>query len=64
VFYLEFMSLPLRALPLIVCTSCDENLAHCHGTALVSVDHNHVCSDDPECTLSVDEHWFVSFDED
>jgi hypothetical protein len=58
------MSLPLQSLPEIVCTSCDENLAHCHGTALVSVEETYVCSDDPECTLTVDEHWFVAFDED
>jgi hypothetical protein len=58
------MSLPLQSLPEIVCASCDENLAHCHGTALVSIDETHVCSDDPECMLSVDEHWFISFDED
>jgi hypothetical protein len=56
------MSLPLHAAPQIVCTSCDENLAHCHGTALLSVDEHYVCSDDPDCTLSVDEHWFVSFE--
>jgi hypothetical protein len=23
----------------------------------------HVCSDDPDCALSVDEHWFVALDE-
>jgi hypothetical protein len=58
------MSLPLHSAPAIVCTSCDEDLAHCHGTALVSLDANHLCSDDPECTLSIDEHWFVAFLED
>jgi hypothetical protein len=38
------------------------DLQHCHGTALVS-DGNYVCSDDPDCTLSVDEHWFISVNE-
>jgi len=57
------MSLPLHVLPPIVCPSCDADLAHCHGTALVS-DAHYVCSDDPDCTLSIDEHWFVAYDDD
>jgi hypothetical protein len=31
---------------------------------MVLDDATHVCSDDPDCTLEVDEHWFVSLDED
>jgi hypothetical protein len=58
------MSLPLHSLSHIVCTFCDEDLAHCHGTALVSIDESYVCSEDPECTLRIDEHWFVAFDEE
>ncbi len=59
------MSLPLRALTSwIVCTSCLDDLAHCHGTAIVAEDDTHVCSDFPECTLSVDEHSYVALDED
>lgn len=27
-------------------------------------DTTHVCSDDPECRLDVDEHWFITLDED
>ena len=45
------------------CPSCVLDLQHCHGTALVSDDGPH-CSDDPECTLSADEHWYVAIDED
>jgi hypothetical protein len=44
-----------------MCSSCESNLRHCHGTALVS-GGVHVCSDNPDCTLSVDEHWFVAVD--
>ncbi|MGD0853712.1 MAG: hypothetical protein ABSA07_10210 [Acidimicrobiales bacterium] len=43
---------------------CDEDLQHCHGTAIVIDEFSHVCSDDPDCTLGVDEHWFVSGDDD
>jgi hypothetical protein len=46
------------------CASCDARLAHCHGTAIVIDDTTHVCSDDPDCTLDVDEHWFVSLDDE
>jgi hypothetical protein len=27
-------------------------------------DDSHVCSDDPDCTLSVNEHWFMSVEDD
>jgi hypothetical protein len=62
--YREIMSLPLREEQLIACTSCLEDLQHCHGTAIVNVDGAHVCSDEPQCTLAIDEHWYVALDED
>ncbi|HEY5438438.1 MAG TPA: hypothetical protein VIJ99_06035 [Acidimicrobiales bacterium] len=40
------------------CTSCDDNLLHCHGTWIADANGSSVCSDDPDCTLNVDEHWF------
>jgi hypothetical protein len=43
---------------------CVDNLLHCHGTAIVIDDATHVCSDDPDCTLSVNEHWFMSIEVD
>jgi hypothetical protein len=55
------MSMPLQQEPRTMCSSCESNLRHCHGTALVS-GGVHVCSDNPDCTLSVDEHWFVAVD--
>jgi hypothetical protein len=58
------MSLPMQSAPLVECPMCDDNLVHCHGTALVIDEGSHVCSDDPDCTLSVDEHWFVSLEVD
>ena len=43
---------------------CDDRLLHCHGTAIVLAGGSHVCSDDPDCTLSVNEHWFMSVEDD
>lgn len=47
---------------MIPCAGCDEQLQHCHGTAIILAGTMHVCSDDPDCTLDVAEHWFVSLD--
>ncbi len=30
---------------------------------MVIHDGSHVCSEDPDCTLDVDEHWFVVNDD-
>jgi hypothetical protein len=55
------MSLPMQySSPAILCTMCVDHLQHCHGTAIVIDDYSHACSDDPDCTLSVNEHWFMS----
>jgi hypothetical protein len=43
---------------------CDDNLLHCHGTAIVIDDGSHVCSDDPDCPLSINEHWFMSVEDE
>jgi hypothetical protein len=59
------MSLPLHDIsPDVVCSMCDDNLLHCHGTSIVNADGSYVCSDDPDCTLSVDEHWFSWTEDD
>ena len=42
---------------------CDDHLQHCHGTAIVMDYDTHVCSDDPDCTLSINEHWFMSVED-
>jgi hypothetical protein len=57
------MSMPLEQATIIKCASCEEELRHCHGTAIIVDGATHVCSDDPDCTLEVGEHWFVSLDE-
>ena len=49
-----------RSKAVLVCLHCDQDLVHCHGTAIVNVDQSHVCSDDPECHLAVELHFFIS----
>jgi hypothetical protein len=56
------MSMPREQEAIAACSSCDADLQHCHGTAIVLDDATHVCSDDPDCTLEMTEHWFVSLD--
>jgi hypothetical protein len=60
--YVGIMS--LQPIASISCVWCDAQLQHCHGTAIVLDDTTRVCSDDPDCTLDVDEHWFIALDED
>ena len=62
-FYVGNMSMPVHHEPRTACSSCESDLQHCHGTALVR-EGCHVCSDDPDCMLGVDEHWFVAVDQD
>jgi hypothetical protein len=57
------MSLPFEHVAIVECASCDEELQHCHGTAIMIDGATHACSDDPDCTLEAAEHWFVSMDE-
>ncbi|MGA7836100.1 MAG: hypothetical protein WCA31_12910 [Acidimicrobiales bacterium] len=53
--------MPTKHLENTTCASCKAGLRHCHGTAIV-LDEAHACSDDPDCVLDVDEHWFVVVD--
>lgn len=59
--YCEVMS--VDRIEIITCVACDADLEHCHGTAIV-LDGHHVCSDDPDCVLAIEAHWFVWHDED
>lgn len=60
--YLGSMALPLRKVQPIICAACENDLQHCHGTAIVVDETTHICSDDPDCIVSIDEHWFASFE--
>jgi hypothetical protein len=57
------MSLAEHYISPVVCAECEEDLQHCHGTAILIDGVLQACSDDPDCTVSVDEHWFVSIDD-
>jgi hypothetical protein len=43
-----------------VCTDCEEELEHCHGTAIVQEDGTHECSDDPDCRLAIEAHLWIA----
>jgi hypothetical protein len=47
----------------VVCAMCDDDLLHCHGTAIVDANGWHVCSDDPDCRLTINEHWYMSIED-
>ena len=46
-----------------LCVECDQNLEHCHGTALIGIDDSHHCSDDPDCRVPVALHVFIAVEE-
>jgi len=59
------MSLPMHDIsPDVDCTLCDDNLLHCHGTWIADANGSSVCSEDPDCTLGADEHWFSCIEDD
>jgi hypothetical protein len=43
-----------------VCSDCDQELEHCHGTAIVAEDGSYACSDDPDCRMAIDLHLFIA----
>ena len=38
---------------------CQDDLEHCHGTAILHPDGVADCSDDPDCRLTAELHLFV-----
>jgi hypothetical protein len=42
-----------------VCVECEQDLEHCHGTAIVHFDGSADCTEDPGCHLAADHHIFV-----
>jgi hypothetical protein len=40
------------------CAECEQDLAHCHGTAIVHFDGSADCTDDPDCRLAAEQHLF------
>ena len=47
-----------------LCLECDQDLEHCHGTALIGLDEVHHCSDDPDCRLPASLHVFISVEDE
>jgi hypothetical protein len=47
------------ALIIKVCAECEQDLEHCHGTAIVHSDGSAECAEDPGCRMAADQHLFV-----
>jgi hypothetical protein len=43
-----------------VCIECEEDLEHCHGTAIIQLDGSHECSEDPDCHLAIELHLWLA----
>ena len=51
--------MPESAVIIEACAECQQDLEHCHGTAILHVDGAADCSDDPDCRLTAELHRFV-----
>ena len=51
--------MPVSAVIIEACAGCQADLEHCHGTAILHVDGEADCSDDPDCRLTGELHLFV-----
>jgi hypothetical protein len=51
--------MPQPALIVETCAECEQDLEHCHGTAIAHFDGSGECSEDPDCRLAVELHLFV-----
>jgi hypothetical protein len=51
--------MPESAVIIEACAECQQDLEHCHGTAILHVDGAADCSDDPDCRLTAELHLFV-----
>jgi hypothetical protein len=51
--------MPESALIIEACGGCEQDLEHCHGTAILHLDGAADCSDDPDCRQAADLHLFV-----
>jgi hypothetical protein len=51
--------MPESAVIIEACAGCQEDLEHCHGTAILHLDGAADCSDDPDCRLTAELHLFV-----
>jgi hypothetical protein len=51
--------MPESAVIIHACAECQDDLEHCHGTAIEHLDGAADCSDDPDCRLGAGLHLFV-----
>jgi hypothetical protein len=51
--------MPESAVIIKACAGCEQDLEHCHGTAILHPDGIADCSDDPGCRLTAELHLFV-----
>ena len=51
--------MPESAVTIKACAGCEQDLEHCHGTAILHPDGIADCSDDPDCRLTAELHLFV-----
>jgi hypothetical protein len=51
--------MPQPALVVQTCAECEQDLEHCHGTAIMHFDGTADCAEDPACRLAVEQHLFV-----
>lgn len=53
--------MPESAVIIKACGGCEQDLEHCHGTAILHPDGVADCSDDPDCRLAAELHLFMIF---
>ncbi len=51
--------MPESAVIIKACAGCEQDLEHCHGTAILHVDSIADCSEDPDCRLTAELHLFM-----
>jgi hypothetical protein len=50
----------MPALALIeACADCQQDLEHCHGTAIAHIDGTGDCTDDDACRLAIEQHLYT-----
>ena len=56
--------MPVVSEEVSICSECEHDLEHCHGTAIIHLDASYDCSEDPDCHLAVEEHLFAAWEQD
>jgi hypothetical protein len=51
--------MPEPVLIIQACAECDQDLEHCHGTAIAHFDGSADCAEEPDCRLAVEQHVYL-----